>query len=354
MTMNGPRDDRLSLIRSLPDAPAGTAPDAADVPPALVRQIADEQLVHAMLAMELGDAPQTVQRNIRAVMEAIGRPVRPFTESGARPGVRRILRRAALATAAGLLLAAGLFFLLPPEESAQAALAEIIAAYETAGDRTYRISVEDEADRPSAPPRRGKRWQEKQDWQRLLGEMSRGGKAELDKAVLYLRGARQFVLIRPTADGQRVVNGYDGQQSWLARPDRPVLLSNEPHAFRVPMPKPMATVPFVALGETLRRIREEYDIAEVVFRPLPGAPTTLQYVLAKARPGDPKPPTSIELWADPDTGLLYRVVFHDAKTRGRPQPKRITLDLAGTDNLPANWFTHEPHHDASATIERID
>jgi len=120
------------------------------------------------------------------------------------------------------------------------------------------------------------------------------------------------------------------------------------------MPEAMAAVPFVALRETLHRIRQEYDIAEVSMGSLPDEEAALQYVLAKRKPGDQKPPASIELWADPLAGLLHRIVFHGAKTRGRPQPQRVTLDLVSTDDLPADWFAHPSHHDPDVEIERVD
>ncbi|HUS91140.1 MAG TPA: hypothetical protein VM695_04785 [Phycisphaerae bacterium] len=351
--MSRPRDDSLSRIRALPDGPGDTPPDPAEVPAGLAGRIADEQLVHALLARELGDARQAGERGVRAVLEALAEPAARPGREGRQPVVQRVLRRTAVAAAAGLVLATGLLLLIPSERPAHAAVDRILAAFDGAADRTYRILVEPEGAPPADPPRRGRHWREKQALRRLLEEPGRGGRAELDGAILYLRGGRQFVLVRPAPNGQTVVNGHDGRQSWLVRPKRPVLVSSDPRAFRIPMPEAMAAVPFVDLRQTLLRIREGYRIAEVSWRPLPGEAATRRYVLAERKAGDREPPTSVELWADPDSGLLRRIVYHGARTRGRPQPQRISLDLVSTDGLPDDWFTHSAHHDAGVEVEPV-
>ncbi|MBN2455324.1 MAG: hypothetical protein JXB29_02115 [Sedimentisphaerales bacterium] len=75
--------------------------------------------------------------------------------------------------------------------------------------------------------------------------------AGLDGATLYLRGNDKFVLLRHTPSGRTLINGSNGQTRWLIRPDKPVLVSNDPQAFRIPMPPDLEAILSLDLKATL-------------------------------------------------------------------------------------------------------
>ena len=217
----------------------------------------------------------------------------------------------------------------------------MIAAVDQAGDRTYAIRM----------------WQQRpgtrRDRRRHAGEMSDTRKASLDGATLYLRGRDMFVLARPTSTGRTVLNGFDGRQSWLIRPKKPVLVSDDPNRFRIPMPEELAAVLSLDIISTLECIRDGYDVehlgTDLIGASAERACTRLRAIKRDRRIRGPK---VIELWSHPDSGLLRRIVFEDVKVQGRATPRHLAIDLVSEKPLPRDWFKHLTHHALDVVVEQ--
>jgi outer membrane lipoprotein-sorting protein len=218
----------------------------------------------------------------------------------------------------------------------------MIAAIENAGDRTYSIIVRDQ--------RTGKR-------ERASGRFTsmkryRQERAGLDGATLYLRGRYKYVLYRYTPSGKTVTNGSDGLTNWLIRPERPVLVSNNPQAFRIPMPEDLANLLTLDFSDTLQQIREHYKIKYLGSVPVDqNQEVSWTYLHARQQKRKFNGPRVIRIWAHPDTGLLRRIEFADIRLQDNPEPKKLILDLMDQKQLPDTWFTHTAHHSEDAEVD---
>jgi len=299
------------------------------------RRAAGLCLVHSLL-VQLADRDMPAKEHrIRRLMRRID------AEHRWRRFVRPLVR---YGVAAVLILSAVSLYLNLPTNTAMASMDKMITAMDSSGDRTYMIRVEgtpgDNAPPPpGAPPDRRR---------------ETGQRAGLDGATLYLRGGDKFVLIRPTPSGRPVINGCDGQTRWLIRPDKPVLVSNDPQAFRIPMPKDLEAILTLDLKSTLLQIRDHYRVKFIDEARDDRTPNrSWIYLDADRRSRDFPGPKNIELWADADTDILQRIEFADIHLQGDPAPKRLILELVGQNPLADNWFTRQAHHPQDAPVDFV-
>ena len=310
------------------------------------------QLVHALLLHLNPREPARRQARIDRAMRAIrclpvgtaGEPAQAVAPL-ARPRRRaRWLVRAA--AAAALLVAAVSWFCLSGSNPALAALDRVVEAMDEPVDRTYEITVEP-ADRPV--PAEPDLKQPETGPNGLPTEHRRPG---LDGAVLYARGGNQFVLYRSTPGGNPVINGSNGREHWLIRPGRPVQVSSDPGAFRIPMPENLATVPFVDIRLSLTSLRNTYQIEQLAAEKLTADdPTPWRHLRARKIDPAAKGPQTVSIWFHPVTNLLGRICFEQIHLQGRPEPRGMTITLVSRRPLPAGWFDHQAHHPADPPVE---
>jgi hypothetical protein len=301
---------------------------------------ADERLVHALLVHLHDDrAVSDRERRVGQVIQAIRSQV-PAADTGrssaAAEGLRRTSRphrwtgRVLWAAAAVVLVAVGAWILTYSPAPAMASLNDILNALGRPGDRTYRLQM---VEMPAPPEGRPRDTPSPQ-------TVPRPG---LDGATLYLRDATQYVLVRNDPKGGVVLDGYDGRQSWRIRNGRLAEIRDGLGAGGIPIPPMMADVPFSDLHGTLARIRVDYTVHCFDEAPLPSGGEKLRHVLARRNSREVKGPETIEIWADPQTGLPRHIVFDRAKFQGSPEPHRLTVELTSEAPLPADWFAPTPH-----------
>ncbi len=210
-----------------------------------IRRASELQLIHSLL-LQLADRDEVAkERRILNLMQKIDTDIK-ISELFYRVNRPRI--RYGIATVFIILMV--FLFTQLPGNTALAAINKMIVAIDNAGDRTYSIRVEDsQKGRQHTQPDPSQQRKEKE-----------GEQAELDGATLYLRGNHQFVLYRSTPSGKTVINGSDGQTNWHIRPDKPVLVSNNPEAFRIPMPPELTAILSLDLKSTLIHIRNHYKV----------------------------------------------------------------------------------------------
>ncbi len=347
------------------------------------RQVADLQLVHSLLT-QLSDQDQDAkEQQVQQLMECIARESSEQT-AGQTKVTRFIRPLVRYGIAALIFLGLTVFLKQTSTVTATEAMAQIIAALDLAVDRTYAIRIEGgrqdpgpareepfdhrpelQGDGPPERPGQQRREDRPLDFGRddrrkphpepfaLESNRNRrpGERAVLDGSTLYLRGRDQFVLFRPTPSGRTLINGGDLQIRWMIRPEKPVMVSSDPEAFPIPMPKELAAILSLDFKATLQHISSHYQVKFLDDSALdePRDDSCIYLDAAKANP-DLAGPQNIELWAEAQTGLLLRIEFADIQIEDYPMPVRVIIELTEQTPLTEDWFTRQTHHDPDAEV----
>jgi outer membrane lipoprotein-sorting protein len=310
-----------------------------------LRRAADVQLVHALLMGIAENSKDVRQSRVNELMQSIRADRQKQTAEKVTIPLkahRYVGPAIKLGTAAMIIVSLAVLLMSLPSNKAMATIDQMIAAIENAGDRTYSIIVRDQ--------KTGKREREFDRFS--VDRRNRQERAVLDGATLYLRGRGKYVLYRYTPSGQTVINGSDGQTNWLIRPRRSVLVSDDPQAFRIPMPENLANLLTLDFSDTLQQIRERYKIKYLGTVPVEqNQEASWSYLHATQQNGKFKGPRVIRIWAHPDTGLLRRIEFADIQLQSDPEPRKLIFDLRDQKQLADNWFKHTAHHPEDAEVD---
>jgi len=310
-------------------------------------QIADLQLLHAMLGESAVAAAAARDRRVDRVLESLGTP-----DAFIRP--RRSAWRATRWAAAAVVLIGSVIAVLslPTPDAAASAVRRLIRATETGGDRVYIITTEMSGDTPGGPvpgaPPGPKR----------VGPSVRQLSADVPPpggAILYARGPSQYVLVRRLDDGRTLITGSDGRESWSVPPDGPVIVNGDPLAFRGPMPGLQTRVPFIDIRAGLEELQTAYRIELMPAWSRKGEdPVTFQRLRAERKTDNPEKPQLIHVWWDGDSGLVHQVQMDGMSRRDYPRLTRLTVELLEQRMLAADWFDHTSHHAADREVRRAD
>lgn len=290
---------------------------AAD--PECARALARAALLHDGLAREFTSG--TLGR------ESAARVLRP----------RRALRAAAAAALVFAIAALAWSVLTGTQASAaQVELARIVAR--AAGDRSYRIHVL--AD--DTGPRRG----DPRDRDDRAGNESRRTKpaqdaSKLEGARLYVRGATGWALLRRGASGMESACGSDGHTAWNVPERGPVRVSSNPARFRGALPGEQHDLPFVDPSDGLGELERAYDLELAPSGARDEA--THARLVATRKPGVGRGPKRVELEYDRDTASVVRMTF-ERLPQAKGGPHALEFVLIDERALPADFFTHVPHH----------
>ncbi len=225
--------------------------------------------------------------------------------------------------AAAVLTLLGALILIWSPSRASAAVDRVLQAMRQ-GDRTYHASV-------------------------LAGDarqrLNNGRTLTWDGAELHLRGASQFLLIRPLLDGGARFTGSDGTANWDIIGGGPVRLSSDPGRFRGGLPGEQQEVPFLDLTSPLAGLKEGYDVS---LHNVPGEPWHARLVALK-RSRDVRGPRELDLTFRRDTGTIVTLDLRGLP-RARGGPEALRLALSSEAPLPADHFSHASHHEPTRQI----
>jgi len=245
--------------------------------------------------------------------------------------------RLALPLGLAAVLAVGSLLLLRPapanaSASASAALERLVRASAAATDRQYAIRVVDHG--PAGVP------------EPVPADVG-GRKPGVDGATLFVRGADRFVFIRTFADGTAFINGCDGTIGWSVPPTGHVHLSEDPRRFRRGIPGERDDLPFLSLADGLAGFRKGYALSLV---DTPDAEGRLRLEAVRTDPRHRGPArATIDFHADDDTGA-ERIELAGLSGDG-PGPESVVLELVDRAELPAEFFDHAHHHDATRPVD---
>ena len=317
------RDHADALVASMLDGDGtGATSDAA-----AATDLADAQLMHALLRHHHDDAAATSEARVDRVMAALYDD-EPATvthapdERGAtrthRPRRRRRRIQAAWASVAAMLtLVATLWWIGVTNTPALAALDQAIAAADRSVDRTYRVLIES---KPGAPI----------DFTR--------------DALLYTRGKDRFVLIRPTPLGRDMVMGSNGTDAWFVSPLGTVSMRDSEEMLDRMRLRREAMLPFNNIHETLDYLTRKYDLTIVGRETIAGASEPMTHLRGSRLASAGLGPSDAEIWSHPDSGEVHRIVLHlPPEWSPSGHGVRVTFDLVSTESLPDAWYEPDGH-----------
>jgi hypothetical protein len=243
---------------------------------------------------------------------------------------RRYWRRGVLVS--GLVAVAAVLFVAvwssnPPQASAASELDRLIDKATDAGDRSYIIRNLDA--RPEQPEER---------------------RPPIDGAMIHVRRPDQYVLVRKFPDGRPFVTGSDGEKSWSAPPTGMgvVRVSGDPLRFRGPVPGHQHGIPFADLRSDLIQLRDAYMVT-----PLGPDAAGKRGLLAIKKSVEYRGPNRVELWYDPATGVIHRMVFA-GMPKARGGPDSVAVELLERRELGDDFFHHQSHHAADRRVIEED
>jgi hypothetical protein len=234
-------------------------------------------------------------------------------------------------------IAVGSLLLLRPapanaSASASAALERLVRASAAATDRQYAIRVVDHGPGGIPDP---------------VPSDTGGRKPGLDGARLFVRGADKFVFVRTFADGTEFINGCDGTLGWSVPPTGHVHLSEDRRRFRRGIPGERDDLPFLSLADGLAGLRRGYALS-LVEAPEAGGRLRLEAVRTDSRHRGPARATIY--FPAGDDAAAERIELAGLSRDGSG-PDGVVLELVERAPLPADFFDHAHHHDASRPID---
>ena len=297
-----------------------------------IQQAADSLVVHGLLT-DLGknDKPKDQER-IAALMAAV-------ENEDSSSEIRRQRHRfkeplafigATVALAASVLLVLAWFGGEPV--SAATMLDRMIEASLQPRDPTYRIRIVEEypAKRPrNLPPQR---------WQLQPKE-------NLDGAILHVRGADKYVMIRELANGRQRITGCDGEESWAFREDGTVHVSSDLQRFRGGMPGHKQNLPFVNLHSHLDGLKMGFDLQLIQ------EDAKLPRLVATKKADVARGLRRVEIWFDRETRTVHRMLLVGLP-RAKGGPKSVMLELIEQRDFGPDFFKHTSHHEADRPVKQ--
>ncbi|CAB4975261.1 MAG: hypothetical protein F2840_18145 [Actinobacteria bacterium] len=333
--MNAPPDENgTELDRLIEGHLDGTLDDAAEA--RLGRLVAESAVVAGRLARAVLVHDRLIDL-LRGEASASAATIE--AESSVPPPAIHRSRAFRLALPLGMaaVLAVGSLLLLRPapanaSASASAALERLVRASAAATDRQYAIRVVDHG--PGGVP------------DPVPADVG-GRKPGVDGATLFVRGADKFVFVRTFADGTAFINGCDGTIGWSVPPTGHVHLSEDQRRFRRGIPGERDDLPFLSLAEGLAGFRRGYALS-LVEAPEAGGRLRLEAVRTDSRHRGPARAT-IDFPAGA-AAAAERIELGGLAPDGSG-PDGVVLELVERAPLPADFFDHAHHHDASRLVD---
>jgi hypothetical protein len=302
---------------------------------------ADMQMLDSLLRHALRPEPEERDARVQKVLQRLDEQSTYSTEDDRKTDVpihtsqRPVRRWFSLAVVVSLVLAVGLWFQLRnPSRRAYATVQETLRRAAEPGARHYNVKAV--VQRP------------------LLG------KKEIT-ADLYVDGADRFALRHPPIPllGE-VWIGRNERESWIVPTHGPILVGDATMLQRWIAENADETdfaTPYLHVTTILKRTSEHYDLQKladeaVVVPGQPGTPVSCHRVRGVLRDATSERPRTIDLWVDSDTGIARRLVLNWELQPGQFGRSVVTIELAGSETLPPNWFEHSAHHAEGRPILR--
>lgn len=293
------------------------------------RDMADQQLVDALLRSLAKDQPTDTNRRVGRVMASIA-----AERLMPRTSYRRSARNWSLVGLAACLLI--ICSILMIRSTSEARADELLAAIHQVSlvdtDRLYHVFHSSSAHEASFE---------------FLGK-------------LYLRGTIGFVL-RVDA----FAFGRYGKQYWMVPPEGPVVVANDFNWLESPSARDMLELellkdlaatsyraPLMQLSTIIELIEGDYDVA--VHRDNSFGTRAMDELEATRRGVNGKLPASIRMQIDPRTKVVHSIELTWSAVEGNTLSHHVRFVLAPTEPVTEVWYAHTAHHAPDRPVKRAD
>jgi hypothetical protein len=304
-------------------------------------QEADMQMLDSLLRQALRPEPEAREARIQGVLQHLDEqtddPTGDHRQTVARVRRKRstVPRWISLAAAASLVLALGVWWQVSsPSRRAYATVQEALRRTAESGARHYNVKA--------------------------VVQQPLVGKKEVT-ADLYVDGADRLVLRHPPIPllGELWM-GRNERGSWIVPTHGPILVGDATMLQRWIAENADETdfaTPYLHVTTILKRTSEHYDLQKladeaVVVPGQPGTPVSCHRVRGVLRDATSERPRTIDLWVDSDTGIARRLVLNWELQPGQFGRSKVTIELAGSVELPPNWFEPSAHHAEGRPVSR--
>lgn len=179
----------------------------------------------------------------------------------------------------------------------------------------------------------------------VQAENTRPPKPSLDGAKLFVRGGRQFVLMRQMENMEWFITGSDRVSSWAIRPGSPVRVSDDQTRFYRDLPGHEHAVPLWNIDEGTSILLDAYHLSVE-----PASETTMKLIAVK-RSKQSRGPFRFEIDYRADTGDIEYLRFYDMPY-GPDHIPLLEMELVDSELLAPEFFSHQFHHEADRLVER--
>ena len=179
------------------------------------------------------------------------------------------------------------------------------------------------------------------------------GQTNTRVADLYVKGSDRFAFRRKGLLGREWWIGGEGDNNWVVPAVGPVIEGDPSSLSRWLKRKPELSTPYLHVSTILERMGNGYKLTnhrEETITGLDGTEVRCRHIEGRlrkvidVRDFEDRIPDRIELWADVETGVAYKVVASwdlDSDQAGRLS---ITAQLVDQPELPGDWFQAEGHY----------
>ncbi|MBM3966701.1 MAG: hypothetical protein FJ308_16785 [Planctomycetes bacterium] len=249
---------------------------------------------------------------------------------------RSRMRRWSMVAALAASVLVMLFWFLPSRGAANAVAKELQRISQrtaNAPDREFAIRVASQG-----TSRRKGRYP-------VLAEDTRPPKPSLDGAKLFVRGGRQFVLMRQMETEEWFITGSDRVSSWAIRPGSPVRVSDDLSRFDRDLPGHEHAVPLWNIDEDSSILLDAYYLS------VEPASETMMKLIAVKRSKQSRGPFRFEIDYRADTGDIEYLRFYDMPY-GPDHIPLLEMELVDSELHAPEFFSHQFHHEADRLVER--
>ena len=302
------------------------------------RRQADVQMLESLLRQAMQPEPDAQEARIKDVLRRLDEQT-PVRTQHNRPSTARVRKRAsrvwcwlALAATASLLLAVGLWWQANSPQRAFALVQKSLESEAEAGARQYSVMAV-----VHLP---------------VLGRTER-------VAELYVDRAERFALRRLAAPllGEVWIGGNE-REKWIVPPLGPILVGDAQMLQNWMADEKDLPTPYLHLTTVLHLMSQSYDLemlsdTSLALPDQPDQTVRCRRVRGILRDATWGPPSTIDLWADHDTGIVRRLILDWQLRPGQFGRSKVSIELVGREEMPRDWFEHSAHHGEDRPVLRV-